>query len=173
MEEDRVLISQSEYDDMLDSINNDSNLVLGIVYGLLLGIVGAVIWAIVVKFTGYNMGIVAILVGWLVSEGFVLAGRSTSNLIGLIAGGIALQSIFLGEALSMIVIVAEYWNVPILEAVQNMYLTKLPQLIIESSNIYNLIFYFIAVRYAYRRSFINEANLNVMIEPDGIIHEFK
>ena len=43
----------------------------GLIAAILFGIVGAILWAVVVKVTGYNIGIAAIAVGYLVSQGFV------------------------------------------------------------------------------------------------------
>lgn len=166
MEENRVPIKQSEYNEMLEKLNSESRPGLGIVAGSLLGIVGAILWAVVVKLTGYNIGIVAIGVGYLVSEGFVRAGRGTNKTIGIVAGIIALLSIFLGEILTMFVLIAEYWDMTLVETVQNIYISKLPQLVVESTEPFSLVFYFIAISYAYKRSFIDEYSLNVMIEPD-------
>lgn len=171
MENKYVSLKQSEYEEMVEKLNSESRTGLGIIFGLLLGVIGAILWAVVVKVTGYNIGIVAIGVGYLVSEGFVRTGRGTKKSIGIIAGVIALISIFLGEMLTMIVLIAEYWDMSILEAVQNMYISKLPMLVIESTEPISIVFYLIAVRYAYQRSFINENNFNVMIEPDRISEE--
>jgi hypothetical protein len=52
------------------------NMILAVLTGLVGGAIGAIVWYLVVSFTGWQVGIVAIAVGWLVGQGVVLgAGR--------------------------------------------------------------------------------------------------
>jgi hypothetical protein len=126
----------------------------GIVVAILLGIVGAILWAIVVKVTGYNIGIAAIAVGYLVSQGFVWAGKGDSATWGVVAAVIATLSILLGKTLAVIIVVAEYYGITIFEMMQVLDYGQLMGFMVDTFELFDLVFYAIALQTAYKRSFI-------------------
>ena len=126
----------------------------GLVVAILLGIVGAILWAIVVKVTGYNIGIAAIAVGYLVSQGFVWAGKGDSATWGVVAAVIATLSILLGKTLAVIIVVAEYYGITIFEMMQVLDYGQLMGFMVDTFELFDLVFYAIALQTAYKRSFI-------------------
>jgi hypothetical protein len=130
------------------------NPIKGLIVAVLLGIVGAILWAIVVKVTGYNIGIAAIAVGYLVSQGFVWAGKGDSATWGFVAAVIATLSILLGKTLAVIIVVAEYYGITIFEMMQVIDYGQLMGFMVETFELFDLVFYAIALQTAYKRSFI-------------------
>lgn len=126
----------------------------GLVFAIILGIVGAIFWAIIVKVTGYNIGIAAIAVGYIVSQGFVWAGKSDSATWGVIAAVIATLSILLGKTFAVIIVVAEYYGTPMIEMLQVLNYGQLMGFMVDKFQPFDLIFYAIALKTAYKRSFI-------------------
>lgn len=126
----------------------------GLVVAILLGIVGAILWAIVVKVTGYNIGIAAIAVGYLVSQGFVWAGKGDSATWGIVAAVIATLSILLGKTLAVIIVVAEYYGITIFKMMQVLDYGQLMGFMVDTFELFDLVFYAIALQTAYKRSFI-------------------
>lgn len=171
MSEKRVSMKQSDYDAMIESLNSNSSNVKSILLGLLMGIIGAVLWGIIVKISGYSLGIVAIGVGYMVSQGFIWGGRSTKMSMGIAAGVIALLSIFLGNIITVLMFLGEYWGLTFADTVANVYLHKLPELVISNMEAMDIVFYFIAISTAFRRSYVDENKLNVIIEPDVVEEE--
>jgi hypothetical protein len=130
------------------------NPVKGLVVAILLGIVGAIFWAIIVKVTGYNIGIAAIAVGYLISQGFVWTGKSDSATWGVVAAVIATLSILLGKTLAVIIVVAEYYSITIFEMMQVLDYGQLMGFMVDTFELFDLVFYAIALQTAYKRSFI-------------------
>lgn len=126
----------------------------GLTAAIIFGLVGAFIWAIIVKETGYNLGIVAILVGYLISQGFVWAGRNNSPIWGYVAAVIATLSIFLGKMFSVIIMVAEFYDITVLQMMQALDYGQLMRYMVETFEAFDLVFYAIAIQTAYKRSFI-------------------
>lgn len=73
------------------------NMGRGIIGGALAGLVGAVIWAGVAYFTGYEIGWIAWGVGGMVGLGCFWASKGNSNQLGTIAVVITLLSILAGK----------------------------------------------------------------------------
>ncbi len=156
-----------EYEELINTVNERANYPLGILLGLVFGLIGAGIWALITKLTGYNLGIIAIAVGFLVSQGFVIAGRSTKLAMGITAAIIALISVFFGNIVNGFLQIADYHNKTFFYVLMNFdYENYLVDLIIKVHNLYDIIFYGIAMLTAFRRSFIDKNSLNVDILPD-------
>lgn len=155
MENQNMLSSESEYNSLVDSIKEQARPKLGILLGIMMGIIGAVVWAVITIITGYNIGFVAIAVGFFVSVGFSRAGKDTNMIYGVIAGIIALLSILLGEAIISIYYISLYYELGFLEAIISIDYGVLAQIMFESFDAKTALFYFIAVSAAFRGSYIN------------------
>jgi len=132
-----------------------SNPKKGFVAALIFGLVGAIIWAIVVKETGYNVGFVAILIGLLISQGFVWAGKTDSSIWGVVAAVIAALSIFIGKIFGIIIVVAEFYGITVLQLLEVIDYGQLMNFMVETFEVFDLVFYAIAIQTAYKRSFNN------------------
>ena len=150
---DNTLNNNNNQDYMHEEIKQPNPL-KGLVVAILLGIVGAILWAIVVKVTGYNIGIAAIAVGYLVSQGFVWAGKGDSTTWGVVAAVIATLSILLGKTLAVIIVVAEYYGITLFEMMQVLDYGQLMGFMVDTFELFDLVFYAIALQTAYKRSFI-------------------
>jgi hypothetical protein len=73
-ERDKVLCSNcmTQMEDTLRKEVQDPNLPLALLAGLSGAALGAVVWYLLVRFTGWQVGIVAVLVGWLAGKGVVI-----------------------------------------------------------------------------------------------------
>ncbi len=156
LKSDNTLNSNNNYGqrDYMNEEQKQPNPMKGLVVAILLGIVGAILWAIVVKVTGYNIGIAAIAVGYLVSQGFVWAGKGDSATWGVVAAVIATLSILLGKTLAVIIVVAEYYGITIFEMMQVLDYGQLMGFMVDTFELFDLVFYAIALQTAYKRSFI-------------------
>lgn len=150
----------------------EPNPMMGLFYAIILGIVAAIFWAIIVQITGYNLGIAAIAVGFIVSQGFVWAGKSNLALWGVVAAVIAALSIFLGKVLVMIIMVAEFYEVSFFEMVPLIDYSQLMAFIVETFELFDIVFYAIALQTAYKRSF-NKTTVNYgdFMKPTGGINQ--
>lgn len=150
----------------------EPNPMMGLFYAIILGIVAAIFWAIIVQVTGYNLGIAAIAVGFIVSQGFVWAGKSNLALWGVVAAVIAALSIFLGKVLVMIIMVAEFYEVSFFEMVPLIDYSQLMAFIVETFELFDIVFYAIALQTAYKRSF-NKTSVNYgdFMKPTGGLNQ--
>lgn len=90
----------NQIDSAVKKVTTGENYWLAILLGAAFGIIGAQIWFGVVVITEYQIGLVAIGVGWLVGLGvFLGSGKKKSRKLQIIAVVIAFLSIILGEYL--------------------------------------------------------------------------
>jgi|TARA_B100001971_G_C18238750_1_gene569234 hypothetical protein len=93
------------YENMSKTLHMQSkgiNYALAIILGLTLGLIGALIWFGVVVITKWQIGLIAVAVGWLAGYG-VYVGSGSKRSVGLqiISAIVALFSILIGEFLIM------------------------------------------------------------------------
>ncbi|HLQ12892.1 MAG TPA: hypothetical protein VK130_06555 [Steroidobacteraceae bacterium] len=123
------------------------NLTLAVVAGLAAAIVGAVIWAVITVTTKYQIGFMAIGVGFLVGWTVRAAGKGSEMSYSLVGGALALIGCLLGNLLSACGFLATDQSVPLM-AIVGRALTS-PSLSIEllqaSFSPMDLLFYAIAV----------------------------
>ena len=78
--------------------------------GILAGIVGAAAWFFVEILTGYQIGYVAMGIGWLIGQAVVFgSGKKRGQALQLISSGIALFSIWAASYFSNLHYANQYW----------------------------------------------------------------
>lgn len=81
----------------IEEIDYDANYVLGLIGGGVAMLISAVIWGAITYFTQYQIGYMAIGVGFLVGFAFRYFGKGHSLLFGLSSAGLALVGCLLGN----------------------------------------------------------------------------
>jgi len=127
---------------------------IGISLAILLGILSAIIWATITQLTGFSVGYAAIGVGFMVSLGFSIAGKGTNSRMGIISGAIAFFSILLGESLSLLIELSNYWEVSLFETIVTVNYFEIFKYLFESIGAIDILFYILAISTAYKYSFL-------------------
>ena len=91
---------------------SEQNLLLGIVGGFVATLIGAAIWAAVTLATGYQIGWMAVGVGFLVGLAVRLLGKGITPAFGLVGAVGALLGCLLGNLFSVCGFAASQQNVP-------------------------------------------------------------
>ena len=85
------------------------NILGAVILGAVAGVAGAVVWFLVEIFTGYQIGYLAMGVGWLIGQAVVLgSGKKRGQALQLISTGISLVSIWTASYFSTLVYVNRY-----------------------------------------------------------------
>jgi hypothetical protein len=137
-----------------EQIQEEQNLLMGILAGGAAALLGAVLWAGISYATGSQLAWVAIgvaiLVGWSVRQ----LGRGIDTIFGIIGAVLAMASCLLGNILSITVLIAQDLETPLTEVLA--YLLNSPaesfELYISFFSPIDLLFYAFAAYYGYRYS---------------------
>lgn len=146
VEEDRVVVEE--------------NLLLAIAGGVVACLIGAVAWALISVSTGYQIGYMAIGIGFIVGMAMRL-GHGARPLFGYVGAALALLSCLLGDYFSIIGSVAEELEMPYWETFAGIRVEDMVEVLIENMMSVTLLFYGIAIYEAYKLSFSAEN------EPEG------
>jgi hypothetical protein len=133
-------------------IAEDSNLPLAVVGGFIAALIGAFAWAIITVITKYQIGFMAVGVGFLVAWAVRTLGKGHTQVFGIIGGGFALFGCLLGNLLSACGFIAADRGVPIVSVAMKVLATPPIALSIVQAtfNGMDLLFYAIAVYEGYK-----------------------
>lgn len=130
----------------------EQNLLKGVSLGIVASIVGAAAWSLISISTGYQIGYMAIGVGFLV--GYAMRqGKGVTPIFGIIGAALALLSCVLGDFFSMIGLVAKEYEIPFWEVVTGLELEDITSLMMENLASMTIVFYGIALYEGYKLSF--------------------
>jgi len=137
----------------LANLQREQNYLLGVIGGLIGGITGALLWAAITIAIDYQIGFMAMGVGFMVGYGMRFLGRGIDKIYGITGGAIALFSVALGNFLFAIGILAEVWEVSYIEALWSFNYAMTLELMTVTFSPMDIIFYLIAIYEGYRFSF--------------------
>jgi hypothetical protein len=162
-------IDPRKLEELMSRLREEESLVKGIIGGLVAALVGAAIWATVTVVTNYQIGWMAVGVGFLVGFAVRYTGKGLSMPFGIIGGVCALLGCVGGNVLSICGFISNQESVPLLQVIVN--LAQKPNVIVEllteTFNPMDLLFYGIAVYEGYKFSFrqISEQELASVTGP--------
>jgi hypothetical protein len=124
-----------------EKLRKEQNLAGGIVAGIAAGVVGAVIWAIITVTTEYQIGFMAIGVGFIVGHAVRLGGKGIDMVYGIAGAAIAVLSCFLGNFLSTIGFLANYNDMGYIDAFLSFDYSQFIPVVKETFGFMDVLFY--------------------------------
>lgn len=129
------------------------NLALAIVAGLVTSLVSAGIWAFVTKLTEYQIGYMAIGVGFLVGFAVRFAGHGVTPVFGFVGAGFSLLGCILGNLFAGCAFIAAAQGVSFWDVVGGLDFELAKFIMTEMFGMMDLVFYAIAVYVGFKSSF--------------------
>ncbi len=156
--------AQMQY--LRDQLKSEQNFGLGLLSGSLGAIIGAALWAVTTVFTGWQIGFMAIGVGFLVGYAIRTFGRGVDTLFGIAGGILSLLGCLLGNLLSVCGFISIQEDRPFFSILAQLDLSLVVDLVIKTFSPMDLLFYGIAVYEGYRLSFrqMSDADLQAMLK---------
>jgi phosphate/sulfate permease len=130
------------------------NIYKGIIGGSVAAIVGAVFWAFIATIIGYQVGWMAIVVGFLVGYGVKVMGKGIDKVFGVIGAIWALAGCFGGNIFTVAYSLSSRHGIPILSVISQMKFQVLLDIIEKTFSPMDLVFYGLAVYEGFRYSII-------------------
>lgn len=128
------------------------NFVTGAIAGSVAALVGAGIWAAITAYSGYQIGYMALGVGFLVGIVMKKAGNGRSAAFGILAAVIAVIGCVAGNLLSACSFVADEYSLSLMEVLANLSPDYALELLVGQTSPIDALFYFLAVSTAFRTS---------------------
>lgn len=137
-------------------VNADSNtLVAGALAGLGAALIGAAIWAVVTVTTGYQIGWMAVGVGFLVGMAVRQFGRGSTPAYGVVGAVLALAGCVIGNALALVGFYASENSEPFFSVLMQVDPPSLANAMIGTASAMDFLFYAIAVYEGFKLSVVS------------------
>ena len=134
-------------------LDAEQNLGMALGAGLVSSLAGAGLWAGITVATGYQIGFMAIGVGFLVGFAVRAAGKGVSSVFGVVGAVFALVGCALGNLLAVAAIVGQNEGVPFLDVLTQLDFALIQELMVATFSPMDLLFYGFAIYEGYRLSF--------------------
>lgn len=135
---------------------NEGNLFLAVVAGFFAALAGAVIWAGVTGVTGYQVGWMAIGVGFLVGFAVRMAGKGRTAMFGITGAVLSLAGCLAGNVFAGCYFIAAENSVPMMEVVAALDLALATEILAAMFSPFDLLFYGLAIYEGFRFSLVAE-----------------
>lgn len=152
-------------------LESEQNLPLALAAGAAASLAGAAVWAGVTVVTGYQIGFMAIGIGFLVGFAVRSLGKGITNTFGVVGAFWSLLGCALGNLLAVTGVVAREQGVAFSSALSQLNPELIQQLMVAFFNPMDLLFYGIALYYGHRLAFrrLTGAQLEQMLSGGAAI----
>lgn len=155
-------IDQNKLAEYLEDLRINQNFSSAVLAGTVAALIGAALWGFITSLSGYQIGYMAVGVGFLVGMAVRWAGKGIDQKFGYLGAGLSLLGCLVGNYLGIVFYFARETNLPFSAAYEMInQLSSVPALMMESFGVIDLLFYGIALYEGYRFSFrqITEAEI--------------
>lgn len=146
-------VDQMRLQMLMNQIRDNQNLPLAVFGGLVAALAGAIVWAAITYFTSYQIGLIAIGIGFLVGITVRFTGKGIDQSFGIIGGLLSLLGCAFGNLLTGCVLIADQNGMGIMEVISQLTPDMAWQIMVELFNVFDLLMYAFAAWYGYRTSF--------------------
>ena len=146
-------VEQIDVEQQLEQFRTEQNLPLGILGGLVAAVLGAVIWAAITVATEYQIGYMAIAVGFIVGFAVRTLGKGVDQIYGITGAVLAFFGCVLGNFFSMVGFVANSENLGYFDTFSMIDYSLVPSIMIEAFSPLDILFYGLAIYQGYKISF--------------------
>lgn len=152
---------------LLQQLRNNQNLGMGIVGGICAALFGSAIWAVMTALTGYQIGFMAIGVGFLVGYTVRKMGQGVDPKFGFVGAVLSLLGCAVGNLLTTCVIASFQESVPLMQVLGTLNLNVAIEIMKYTFSPIDLIFYGLALYYGYKFSFrqLTESEMKSITRP--------
>ncbi len=139
--------------EVIENFMSQQNFPLAIIAGIVASIIAAGIWAAITVASQYQIGWLAVGVGFLVGFAVRVAGRGLTTKFGIAGAGLALFGCVLGNFLSIIGFISTQQEIGYFDLLARIDYSLVPDIMVATFQPMDLLFYGIAVYEGYKFSF--------------------
>lgn len=145
---------------LMQEIKADQNFMFGVIGGMIAATIGATIWAIITALANFQIGWMAVGVGFLVGFAVRICGKGIDAIFGIMGAILSLLGCLAGNLLATCIVVSRHQSIPFLDLLSSLNPDIIVKLITATFSPIDLLFYGIAVYEGYKFSFrkISEAD---------------
>ena len=143
-------LTDAEMQRAMEVLRQEQNLLVGTMAGFMAAVVSAAVWAAATVAAEYVLGWMAVVVGIATGLAVRLAGKGIDWIFGAVGAVMALLGCVLGNVFTIAWYVSVDTGTPIVDVLSQMDAPIVIELIMESFQVTDLLFYALAVYFGYR-----------------------
>jgi hypothetical protein len=136
-----------------EKLRMEQNLPLGILAGFGAAFLGALLWAAITVLTKFQIGYMAVAIGFAVGFSVRIFGKGIDLIFGIVGAILALLGCLAGNFFSQIGFAAHEYAVSYFEVLTWFGPSEIPKILIDSFNFMDILFYGLAIYEGFRFSF--------------------
>ena len=146
-------IDQMKMQMLMQQIRDNQNLSVAVLAGAVAALVGAAVWAAITVATNWQIGFMAVGIGFLVGYVVRRTGQGVDTSFGIAGAVLSLAGCVVGNYLTACAIIAEFEGVGFFDVLLAIDMQTAIDLMIESFDFMDRVFYGFATYYGYKNSF--------------------
>jgi len=146
-------ISEQDAERALDVFRQEQNLVVGGMAGLIAAVAGAAVWAGVTVVTEYQIGWMAVGLGFLVGIAIRTMGRGIDQVFGVVGAVMALVGCVLGNVFTIAWYISAQTGSSLISVLTQLDMELVIDLITETFQVMDILFYGLALYFGYKYAF--------------------
>ena len=164
------VIDEAKSQMLLQQLRDNQNLSMGMVGGFGAAVVGAVVWALTTALTQYQIGFMAIGVGFLVGFAVRRMGQGVDQVFGYFGAGLSLFGCVLGNLLTTCIITSQQEGIALSQVLASLNPAVAVEIMKYTFSPIDLLFYGLAAYYGYKFSFrqLTQDELKNITKPASI-----
>jgi hypothetical protein len=135
------------------NVKEHQNFSMGLFAGLLAALIGAMVWALITDLTHYQIGWMAVGIGFLVGYSVRRFGQGIDQIYGIMGAILALTGCLVGNLLSICMMVAEQQALSVMDVLTQLTPGIAVNMMVATFNPMDVLFYGIAIYEGYRFAF--------------------
>jgi hypothetical protein len=153
VEKGAVEIDQARIQMLVQEIRDNQNLLFGILGGMVAAAVGAAIWAVITALTNFQIGWMAVGVGFLVGYAVRMCGKGIDKSFKFAGAALSLLGCLAGNLFTICIVISRHQHIPFFQILSRLNPAIVADLMKATFNPMDVLFYGIAVYEGYRFSF--------------------
>lgn len=146
-------ISEQETERALEVFREEQNLVVGSMAGLTAAVTGAAVWAGVTVVTEYQIGWMAVGLGFLVGIAMRTMGKGIDQVFGVVGAAMALVGCVLGNVFTIAWYISAQTGASLISVLTQLDMELMIDLITETFQVMDILFYGLALYFGYKYAF--------------------
>lgn len=143
-------------------LKEQQNLGMGVLGGVIGMVIGAIAWGVITAFTGYQVGYIAVGIGFAVGFGMRKMGKGFERKFSYIGAGQSLLGCILGDLLVIFIIASKELGIPFYYILTHASIPMAVDVFVSVFELGNLLFYALAVYAGYKYSVLKVTQEQVL-----------
>lgn len=152
-EQPEFQISEEEAMMAMEVFRQEQNLVVGALAGFIAALAGAAVWAGITVATEYQIGWIAVGVGFVVGLAVRITGKGIDQIFGIVGAVMSLVGVALGNLFTVVYFTAANFDISMVDIMSHMTFADIFGVLRDTFQAMDILFYGLALYFGYRYAF--------------------